>query len=118
MARIRIQRLESELLKLLNKIINYTLRDKNLQMITITAVKLSNDMSHAKVYFTHLDKIKSEDVLNSLRKSKGFLKREIAEAKIMRIVPDLIFEYDEIEKTARHLDELFDKIHAESRNKE
>lgn len=115
MARIRIKRLESELYKLLSMTINYKLRDKNLTMVTITGVKLTNDLSYLTIYFSHFDEINSETVLKSLQKSSGFLKHEIAKAKFMRKIPDIIFKYDELEENARDLDKIFAKIKSEKK---
>lgn len=113
MPRIRIQRLESELFKLISNVVTFQLRNKNLQMVTIKAIRLSNDLSYAKVFISTLNDEKKEVVLAALRKSKGFFKRQIAAAKIMRIVPDLTFEYDELEVKARKLDDIFAQIHSE-----
>jgi ribosome-binding factor A len=113
MPRIRIQRLESELFKLISTVVTFQLRNKDLQMVTIKAIRLSNDLNHAKVYFSTLNDEKKEKVLAALRKSKGFIKRQIAEAKIMRIVPELTFEYDLVEEQARKLDDIFAKIRSE-----
>ncbi|MCF7858473.1 MAG: 30S ribosome-binding factor RbfA [Candidatus Cloacimonetes bacterium] len=115
MARIRIKRLESELLKLISNIINYKLRDNNLTMVTVTGVKLTNDLSYLKIFFSHFDETNTEDVLNSLNKSSGFIKNEIAKAKFMRKIPQLIFEYDKLEEEARDLDKIFAKINAEKK---
>jgi len=113
MARIRVQRLESELFKLISSIVTFQLRNKNLQMVTIKAIRLSNDLSYAKIFFSTLQDEKKEIVLNALRKSKGFFKKQIAIANIMRIVPELSFEYDEVDEKARKLDDIFAKIHSE-----
>ncbi|MDO9577820.1 MAG: 30S ribosome-binding factor RbfA [Candidatus Cloacimonadales bacterium] len=113
MPRIRIQRLESELFKLISNVVTFQLRNKNLQMVTIKAVRLANDLSYAKVFFSTLNEGKKDIVLADLRKSKGFIKRQIAAAQLMRIVPDLTFEYDEMEEKARKLDDIFAQIHSE-----
>jgi len=113
MPRIRIQRLESELFKLISSVVTFQLRNKNLQFVTIKAIRLSNDLSYAKVFFTTLKDEKKEVVLEALRNSGGFIKRQIAEAKIMRVVPKLAFEYDEIDEQARKLDDIFAKIQSE-----
>jgi len=118
MTRIRIQRLESELFKLISNVVNFKMRDKKLRMINISAVKLSNDMSHAKIFFTSLDDTHTDKILQAFRNSKGFLKKEIAAAKFMRSVPELHFFYDETEENARHLDDLFARIKAESNNED
>ncbi len=115
MARIRIKRLESELFKLLSTTISFKLRDNNLTMVTVTGVKLTNDLSYLRVFFSHFDETKTEDVLKSLNKSSGFLKNEIAKAKFMRRIPDISFEYDKLEENARDLDKIFAKIQAEQK---
>ena len=118
MARIRIKRLESELFKLLSTTINFKLRDNNLTMVTVTGVKLTNVLSYLRVFFSHFDETKTENVLRSLNKSSGFLKNEIAKAKFMRKIPDISFEYDKLEENARDLDKIFAKIQAEKKEDE
>lgn len=118
MARIRIKRLESELYKLLSTVISFKLRDKNLTMVTVTGVKLTNDLSYLTIFFSHFDETNREIVLRSLKKSSGFLKNEIAKAKFMRKIPEIIFEYDKIEENARDLDKIFAQIKAEEKNHE
>lgn len=116
MARIRIQRLESELLKLISTAVSFKLRDKNLAMVTITHIRLSNDLSHCRIYYSHLDNNNKDAVATAFIKSAGFIKREIAAAKFMRIIPELSFEYDTTGEEARHLDELFARIHNENKD--
>ncbi len=113
MSNFRIKRLEKELLKFMNNIITYKLRDKNLQWVTINDLKLSKDMSHARIYFSYLNKSSKKQVLASLTKSAGFIKNELASAKIMRIIPDIQFFYDDLGDKARHLDELIEQIHSD-----
>ena len=116
MTRIRIQRLESELFKLISTVVNFKLRDKNLAMVTVTHIKLSNDLSQCRVFYTHLDTKNKNAVITAFKKSTGFIKREIAKAKFMRIIPEISFEYDTTEEKARHLDDLFTKIHNENKD--
>ena len=113
MPKIRIQRLEKELLKLINNVLAFKMRNKNLSWVTITNIRFSNDMSYAKIYFSFLGDNSKEKVLNSLQKSAGFIKNEIAKAKMMRVIPELIFYYDELEENARKLDKIFEKINSE-----
>ncbi len=118
MARIRIQRMEKELLRILSSTINYKLRDKYLKFVTLTEIKLSNDMSHAKIYYSHLDQYPDEKIQQALTKSTGFLKKEIAYTKLMRVIPELSFRYDKVEEQARNIDKIFDRIKSENHKKE
>ena len=116
MSRIRIQRFEKELLKLVSSTINYKLRDKHLEFVSITSVKLSNDLSHAKFFYTHMNDEAREEIQKVLEKSTGFIKQTIASAKLMRRIPEIIFQYDEVEENARKLDKIFAVIDAEKKN--
>jgi len=116
MAKIRIQRFEKELLKLISNTINFKLRDKHFEFVTITAVKLSNDLSHARIYFSHMDKYKDTEIQKAFNKSSGAIKKAIAEMKLMRRIPDLVFSYDKIEDNARKIDQIFEHIRSEKQD--
>jgi len=118
MPSIRVQRFEKELLKLISKVVSFKLRDKNLAWVSISDVKLSPDFSHAKVYFTHMNSTSHHKVLEALKRCSGVIKREIASAKMMRIIPEITFYYDDMEEKADHLEEIFQKIHQEKKAEE
>ncbi|MFC1887514.1 30S ribosome-binding factor RbfA [Candidatus Cloacimonadota bacterium] len=115
MPRIRIQRFEKELLKLVSTTINYKMRDKRLDFVSITSVKLTNDLSHAKFFYTHMQEDSKQEIQKVLEKSTGIIKQAIASAKLMRRIPDIVFQYDEVEENARKLDSIFAKIEAEKK---
>ena len=52
MPSIRIQRLQKELLKLLNTSLKLRIRDKRLSMVTFTEIAVTTDMMYAKMYAT------------------------------------------------------------------
>jgi ribosome-binding factor A len=111
---VHIQRLEKELLKLISSVINNELRDKKLEWVSITSVSLTNDLSYLNVYYSHLEKTSTKNVQKALEKSSGYIKREIANKKMMRKIPEINFHYDSIEENARNLDKIFEKIHSET----
>ena len=113
MARIRVQRIEKELLRLISNTVTYKLRDKNLAFVSITRIRVSNDLSDVKVYFSHYSDTDHDVVLEALTKSTGFIKKEIAAAKFLRMIPEITFFYDTTEDNARDLEEIFDRIEAE-----
>ncbi len=113
MTRIRVQRIEKELLRIISNTINFKLRDKYLKFITITRIRISNDLSNVRVYYTHMEDSDRENVQEALTKSTGFIKRELASAKFLRIIPEILFHYDTIEQESRKLDKIFDIIKAE-----
>lgn len=86
-------------------------RDPQLQDITISRVKLSDDLRHAKVYFTMFQgQGKMKQVVRSLEKARGFMRSHLAKTLNLRFTPELRFWYDEefekVEKIERLLDDI------------
>lgn len=70
-------------------------RDPRIGAITITGVKVTDDLRLAKIYFVELaqDTIHAE-TMAGLEKATGFLRRELGKRLQLRCVPDLIFRAD------------------------
>jgi ribosome-binding factor A len=84
------------------------LRDPRVGMLTITSVDVSPDLSHAKVFFTLLEKEKLPGTLLGLKRSAGFLRSQLARRIKLYTTPDLRFEYDESVERGDHLSRLID----------
>ena len=75
----RPQRLGDLIQRELAELIRLELRDPRVGMVTLTSVDVSPDMSHAKVFFTLLEKDKLEDTLHGLKRAAGFLRSQLAQ---------------------------------------
>ncbi|HXU41972.1 MAG TPA: 30S ribosome-binding factor RbfA [Burkholderiales bacterium] len=104
----RPQRLGDLMQRDLSELIRLELRDPRVGMITITSVDVSPDLSHAKVFFTMLEKDKLEDTLHGLKRSAGFLRSQLARRIKMYTTPELRFTYDESVERGDHLSRLID----------
>mgnify|MGYP001395457887 FL=1 len=78
--------------------------------ITITEVNVSPDLKNAKVYVMPLGGEKKLDVLNSLNKATGRLKKIISSNLSLRQTPKLIFKIDETFEYAKKINDILDKI--------
>tara|TARA_B100001939_G_scaffold224825_1_gene193588 strand:- start:305 stop:703 length:399 start_codon:yes stop_codon:yes gene_type:complete len=78
--------------------------------ITITEVSVSPDLKNAKVYVMPLGGKKKLDVLNSLNKVTGRLKKIISSNLSLRQTPKLIFKIDETFEYAKKINDILDKI--------
>ena len=78
--------------------------------ITITEVNVSPDLKNAKVYVMPLGGKKKLDVLNSLNKAKGRLKKIVSSNLSLRQTPKLIFKIDETFEYAKKINDILDKI--------
>ena len=78
--------------------------------ITITEVNVSPDLKNAKVFVMPLGGEKKQDVLNSLNKATGRLKKIISSNINLRQTPKLIFKIDETFEYAKKINDILDKI--------
>ena len=83
------------------------IKDNN---ITITEVNVSPDLKNAKVYMMPLGGINKIDVLNSLNKITGRLKKIISNNINLRQTPKLTFKIDETFEYAKNIHDILDKI--------
>ena len=88
-------------------------------MVTVTAVKLSKDLSHARVFVSSLGgSLPHAELINSLQHAAGFMRHELGQAMKLRIMPELRFQYDETEERAARLEALIAKANAPDGGKE
>ncbi len=86
-----------------------TFRDPGLAgvSVTVTEVRPSPDLRHARVYIVPLGGGDPKPILEGLRRVKPFLRREIASRLTMKFIPDLVFAadttFDEAERISRLL---------------
>jgi ribosome-binding factor A len=124
MAKIRIQRFESELERLFSIALTTKVQDPRLDRLTITEVRLSPDLQFAKVFFSYYEpdetipKPSKAELEALFTKCSGFLKNEIAQAHLMRTIPQLSFIYDDTEEKAAGIDRILDQIAQNRSSKE
>jgi ribosome-binding factor A len=104
----RPQKLGDLIQRELSELLARELRDPRVGMLTITSVDVSPDLSHAKVFFTLLQKEKLEDTLHGLKRSAGFLRSQLAKRIKLYTTPELRFVYDESVERGDHLSRLID----------
>ena len=70
-------------------------RDPRIGSVTITGVKVTDDLRMARVFFVEMGKDAcSAEVQAGLGKATGFLRRELSRRLQLRHVPELLFTYD------------------------
>ena len=80
-------------------------------MVTVSEVRISPDLSVAKVYVSIFPSAKAEEVMKVLQENVKAYRGELGRivAKQLRIVPELVFYLDTSLDYAEHIDELLKK---------
>ena len=107
---IKINRIESILLREISYILANEVKDKDINFVTVTAVDVTNDLSYAKVYVTVLDDDKKETTMKALKDASGFIRSQLFDRVDMRNVPELTFIYDESIAYGKKIETLISEI--------
>jgi ribosome-binding factor A len=89
-------------------------RDPRIGSVTITGVKVTDDLRAARVFFVELGKDQcGEEVRAGLARATGFLRRELGGRLRLRCVPELVFSYDPSFAYGNRIERLLSEIHRE-----
>ncbi|WP_428622877.1 30S ribosome-binding factor RbfA [Sedimenticola sp.] len=99
----RTDRVAAQIQRELAELVRGSFDTRKTGMITIQAVQVVRDFSHAKVYFTFLGgELDERGVTKALKQMAPKLRHELGQRIRMRTVPELHFVHDEsIERGSR-----------------
>ena len=113
----RTQRIGDQMQRELAVLIQREIKDPRLGLVTITAVDVSRDLSHAKVFITVMGKDDDAEQiklnLEILGEAAGYLRMLLGKSMKLRSVPQLHFHYDESITRGTHLSALIERAISE-----
>ena len=107
---LSLKRMESTALRELSIILNREAKNELLKHITITEVRITNDLSYMTVFYTFYQG-ENDDYIKALDESNGYLRSALAKKLNARKIPELIFKLDESLAYGNHIDELLNEYH-------
>ena len=111
----RTRRVADQIQRHLAELIQMELDDPRIGMVTVTAVEVSHEFEHARVYFTVLgknldDQSLVKDTTEVLNHAAGFLRKELARRLKLRTTPELVFIYDTSLEQGNRLSNLIESV--------
>ena len=104
---------ESIRAELMNILLRGQVRDPGAKDVLVSAVRLSDDLRHARVYVRTLDEAdeaRRSRVVDAMNRAAGFLRRDIGNHLRLRHVPDLRFYWDDVVDTGLRMEGLLRDI--------
>ncbi|MCL2760546.1 MAG: ribosome-binding factor A [Desulfuromonadales bacterium] len=88
------------------------IKDPRIGFITLTGVKVTDDLRLATIYFTIVGSDKEKtDTEAGLNSAKGYIRREIGKSLKMRYTPDILFKHDDSLEYGNHIEKILHEIH-------
>ena len=107
----RMRRVDEAIRQVLGDAVSGDLKDPRVGFITVTDVRTSADLRHARVYVSVLgDAQQRQASLDGLRSAHGFLQARVAAELHLKRTPMLEFSYDDTTDRAMRVDALIDEI--------
>jgi ribosome-binding factor A len=92
----RQQRVAEEIQRRASQFIREELKDPRLGFLTITGVDINSDLTHATLFVSVLgNETEQEETMQTLRRAKGLIKRDLGDWLRIRTVPELTFKQDQ-----------------------
>lgn len=107
---IKIDRLNNLFLEEISKILRTEIKDERISFVTITDVKITSDLYHAKVYVTVLNDKERDNIIKLLNKASNFIERELSHRIEIRRMPNITFVYDESIEYANNIEKIIERI--------
>jgi ribosome-binding factor A len=106
----RMRRVDEAVRAVLSDAIAKDLQDPRVGFVTVTSVKTSPDLRHARVYVSILgDEDARAAGLVGLRSATGFLQSRVASELTLKHTPALVFEYDDSIDRGLRISRLLDE---------
>jgi ribosome-binding factor A len=103
----RPERVAELVLREISQMLLRDLKDPRLRGITLTGVKMTDDLRHGRVFFSHLEgRSRAGQAIAGFHSAGGFIRRQIGQALGLRYTPELEFQFDPGPERAARIDAL------------
>ncbi len=95
----------------LSELLTRSVKDPGVGFTTITRVRVTPDLQHARVYYTVLgDEAQCRASNRALTRAASFLRREIGRRLTLKRTPTLTFVFDESIAQQHRIEQLLDEL--------
>lgn len=107
----RHDRVEAAIKREVSMIIHDRLKDPRTGFVTVTGVELSQDLRHAKIFYSVLGSQEQKDKTRlALDSALGFIRKQVSEAINLKFAPEIIFRPDTSSEYSARIQEVLNEI--------
>ena len=107
MKSVRIERINSELQKVISSIITNDIRDPQIDaIISVSNVETTPDLSYCRIFINSIGNTPEDEVLARIKGAAGFIRGRLSKMIKLRITPRLEFMRDTTEEYASKINDI------------
>ena len=101
-----------------SQIVGYELEDPRVERVTVTDVRVTENLRDASVYVTaEGTEAEKAEAMKALQKAAPYVRRQLGTALNLKYTPELHFVRDTVEEAATRVEELLSEIRTESQTR-
>ena len=113
----RAQRLAKRIQTIVASAIERQIKDRRLELVTVTDVRVTGDLHDATVFYTvrgaNIDDAPDyEQAAEALHRARGQLRKIVGDQLSVRFTPTLAFELDTVPEASARMEELLNRARA------
>jgi len=108
----RARKLADRIKVVVSESLRTRVKDPRLGFVTITDVRVTNDLQHSTVFYTVLDGDSGDETAAALASARGLLRSEIGRQTGIRLTPTVEFVADGVPEAATRIDDLVEAARA------
>lgn len=110
----RVERVAEQVREEISQILATEVADPGVGLVTVTRVKVTPDLSLARVYWSLLgDTAERKKTTKALQRAAPFVRHLLAERLTLRRAPEVVFQFDEGLAAHTRVEEILHAIHEE-----
>jgi ribosome-binding factor A len=112
----RSDRVGDMIRQVIGEMLRRDLNDPRLSLVTLTEVKVTEDLKIATVFFSAMgNSVQEEASLHGLQSAAGYIKKRLGRELRLRFVPDLLFKVDHSFDYGKRIDRLIESVQDEKK---
>lgn len=110
----RVERIAEQIREELSQMISTEVSDPGVGLVTVTRVKVTPDLSLARVFWTVLGEAKDrKDSAKALNRAVPYLRHLLSQRLTLRRSPEIKFQYDEAIAAQDRIERIIQDLHTE-----
>jgi ribosome-binding factor A len=110
----RVERIAEQVREELSQMLATEVRDPGVGLVTVTRVKVTADLSLARVYWTVLGDTKERTATaKALNRTVPYLRHLLSQRLTLRRAPEIKFQYDESVAAQDRIERIIQDLHSE-----
>lgn len=113
MSSFRPERVAEQIHKETTQLLLHNIKDPRVAPVTLTGVKVSRDLSVARIYFTVSDLDNRAEAERGLKSAAAYIRRELSQIMRLRFTPEIKFQFDESVSHGQRIDDLLRQVRSQ-----